>query len=125
MLVRQLPGALPPGPRGGLDHTQDFELDIVVLADGTWALKDLELMPERVEERHLTQDVADKVVRLGEALRAKLRRVDTAGTIGGRPGRRRQTGATPSSRRTGTRTRRDPITMESWRAMTALLADGM
>ena len=52
--------------------TQDFELDIVVLADGTWTLKDLELMPQRVEERHLTQDVADKVVRLGEALTAEL-----------------------------------------------------
>jgi hypothetical protein len=52
--------------------TQDFELDIVVLPDGSWTLKDLELMPARVDERHLTQDVADRVVRLGEELAAEL-----------------------------------------------------
>ena len=47
-LVRELPGALELSPIGF--DTQDFELDLVVSPDGSWTLKDDELLDQRVVE---------------------------------------------------------------------------
>ncbi len=52
--------------------TQDFELDIVVFPDGSWRVKDLELIPQRVAEGYISTDVAERVVRAGEELVAEL-----------------------------------------------------
>ena len=55
--------------------TQDFELDIVVFPDGSWRVKDLELIPQRVSEGYISSDVADRVVarRRGACHRAQRR----------------------------------------------------
>ena len=55
----------------GLD-TMDLELDLVVLPDGSWVFKDLDVLPERVAEGRLTQTVVDHVLRLGDRLGADL-----------------------------------------------------
>jgi Protein of unknown function (DUF402) len=52
--------------------TQDFELDLVVFPDGTWVVKDLELMEARVAEGRFTGELVRWVLDLGEALVADL-----------------------------------------------------
>lgn len=52
--------------------TMDLELDLVVFPDGTWTVKDLDVLPDRVAEGRLTQTVVDHVVALGERLAADL-----------------------------------------------------
>ena len=52
--------------------TQDLELDIVVQPDGTWTLKDLELLDQRVAEGRFSAQLAHWVVSLGEQLTAEL-----------------------------------------------------
>jgi hypothetical protein len=70
VLVRQLPSTLRRTAAGY--DTQDFELDIVVSPDGSWRVKDLELIPQRVAEGYISSDVAERVVRAGEELVAEL-----------------------------------------------------
>ena len=55
----------------GVD-TMDLELDLVVLPDGSWVVKALDVLPERVAEGRLTQSVVDHVLRLGDRLGAEL-----------------------------------------------------
>lgn len=52
--------------------TQDLELDLVVHPDGSWLMKDRELLDQRVEEGRFSPALRDEVVRLGDALGAKL-----------------------------------------------------
>ena len=52
--------------------TQDLELDIVVLPDGAWTLKDIELLDERVAEGRFSPQLARWVVSLGEQLTTEL-----------------------------------------------------
>lgn len=52
--------------------TQDFELDLVVFLDGTWIVKDLELMETRVTEGRFTVELVRWVLDLGESLVAEL-----------------------------------------------------
>lgn len=52
--------------------TMDLELDLVVLPDGSWAFKDIDVLPARVAEGRLTQTVVDHVLRLGDQLGADL-----------------------------------------------------
>jgi Protein of unknown function (DUF402) len=54
--------------------TQDLELDLVVRPDGSWFLKDLEAVPERVADGVMDGAVADYVVALGERLGEELDR---------------------------------------------------
>ena len=52
--------------------TQDLELDIVVQPDGAWALKDLELLDERVAEGRFSPQLARWVESLGQQLATEL-----------------------------------------------------
>jgi hypothetical protein len=52
--------------------TQDLELDIVVLTDGSWAFKDRELMEERIAQGRYTRAQVDATLALGEDLAAEL-----------------------------------------------------
>lgn len=52
--------------------TQDLELDLVVAPDGSYEVKDLELIPARVEEGRYTQPQASYIVALGERLAADI-----------------------------------------------------
>ena len=52
--------------------TMDLELDLVVFPDGSWMLKDLDALAERVADGRLTQTVVDHVVALGERLGDEL-----------------------------------------------------
>ena len=52
--------------------TQDLELDIVVQPDGTWALKDLELLDDRVAEGRFSPQLARWVESLGQQLTTEL-----------------------------------------------------
>jgi hypothetical protein len=67
--------------------TQDLELDLVVLPDGSWSFKDWDLVDQRVAEGRFTPDQAAAIraegVRLGEMVEAGA---DGRGAGGGRPG---------------------------------------
>jgi hypothetical protein len=52
--------------------TQDLELDIVVLPDGTWTLKDRELLDDRVAEGRFSPQLAHWIVSLADQLTAEL-----------------------------------------------------
>ncbi len=52
--------------------TQDLELDLVVAPDGSWQLKDLEVLGDRVREGRYSQELVDWVVVLGEELGREL-----------------------------------------------------
>jgi hypothetical protein len=52
--------------------TQDFELDLVVLPDGTWSFKDLDLLDDRIAEGRFSPALVDWVVGVGESLAADL-----------------------------------------------------
>jgi hypothetical protein len=52
--------------------TQDLELDILVAPDGTWALKDREVLDDRVAEGRFTAPLVEWIVRLGEELTTEL-----------------------------------------------------
>lgn len=52
--------------------TQDLELDLVVFPDGTWVLKDLDVVPDRVAEGRFSPALADWIVALGEQLAPEL-----------------------------------------------------
>lgn len=52
--------------------TQDLELDLVVLPDGTWTMKDREALGERVQEGRYSQQLHDWVLILGDELGAAL-----------------------------------------------------
>jgi hypothetical protein len=52
--------------------TQDHELDLVALPDGSHVVKDLELMPIRVAEGRFTQAFVDRILADGEGLRTRL-----------------------------------------------------
>jgi Protein of unknown function (DUF402) len=52
--------------------TQDLELDIVVTPDGTWTLKDLDVLDDRVAEGRFSPELARWIVSLGEQLAAEL-----------------------------------------------------
>jgi hypothetical protein len=52
--------------------TQDLELDIVVLPDGTWSFKDRDLLDDRVAEGRYSPELARWIVALGERLGAEL-----------------------------------------------------
>jgi hypothetical protein len=52
--------------------TQDLELDIIVLTDGTWAFKDRELLEQRQREGRFTAHQVERVVALGDELAAEL-----------------------------------------------------
>jgi hypothetical protein len=52
--------------------TQDLELDIVVGPDGTWALKDLEVLDDRVAEGRFSADLVSWIRALGDELTAEL-----------------------------------------------------
>lgn len=55
----------------GMD-TQDLELDIVVLADGSWEFKDRELMADRIVEGRYTAGQVERTLALGDRLGAAL-----------------------------------------------------
>ncbi len=52
--------------------TQDLELDIVVLPDGSWSLKDFEVLPDRVAEGRFSPPLVDWIVALGRELTDEL-----------------------------------------------------
>lgn len=52
--------------------TQDFELDFVVFPDGTWVVKDLEVLDDRVTEGRFTPSLVDWIRELGEQMRHEL-----------------------------------------------------
>ena len=52
--------------------TQDLELDIVVLPDGTWTLKDRELLDDHVAEGRFSPQLARWIVSLADQLTAEL-----------------------------------------------------
>ncbi len=52
--------------------TQDLELDIVALPDGTWRFKDLDVLPDRVREGRYTEELVDWVIELGHELGSEL-----------------------------------------------------
>ncbi|MEJ7583771.1 MAG: DUF402 domain-containing protein [Acidimicrobiales bacterium] len=52
--------------------TQDFELDLVVFPDGSWIVKDLDLLDQRVAEGRFSPALAEWIKGLGEALVAEL-----------------------------------------------------
>lgn len=52
--------------------TQDLELDLLVFPDGSWEVKDLELMAVRVEEGRFSPDLARWIIALGEELVAEV-----------------------------------------------------
>lgn len=52
--------------------TQDLELDIVVLPDGTWTFKDLDLLDDRVAQGRYSAELARWIVALGEQLGTEL-----------------------------------------------------
>lgn len=54
--------------------TQDLELDIWVYPDGSWAFKDLELLPQRVAEGRWTEAKAAAIRNEGERLADRLSR---------------------------------------------------
>jgi hypothetical protein len=56
--------------------TQDFELDLVVSPDGSWMLKDDELLDQRVAEGRFRADHADWIRSIGHDLTAQLDRGD-------------------------------------------------
>lgn len=53
--------------------TQDFELDLVVRPDGSWLVKDLELLDERVAEGRFSPGLVDWIAGVGDDLVARLR----------------------------------------------------
>lgn len=52
--------------------TEDFELDFVVFPDGTWVVKDLEKLDDRVAEGRYTAGLADWIRELGDEIRCEL-----------------------------------------------------
>ncbi|MFZ6005045.1 MAG: DUF402 domain-containing protein [Actinomycetota bacterium] len=52
--------------------TEDFELDFVVFPDGTWVVKDLEKLDDRVNEGRYSDGFADWVRTLGDEIKARL-----------------------------------------------------
>jgi hypothetical protein len=56
--------------------TQDLELDIVVSPDGTWELKDADIMDQRTEEGRFHPAQVKRVFALGDELIARLRAGD-------------------------------------------------
>jgi hypothetical protein len=52
--------------------TMDLELDLVVLPDGSWVMKDLDALADRVADGRLTPTVVEHVLALGERLGAEL-----------------------------------------------------
>ena len=52
--------------------TQDLELDIVVLPDGSWSFKDLDVLEQRVTEGRFSSELVRWIVALGEQLAAEL-----------------------------------------------------
>lgn len=54
--------------------TQDLELDIWVYPDGSWAFKDLELLPQRVAEGRWTEAKVETIRAEGERLGERLNR---------------------------------------------------
>lgn len=52
--------------------TQDLELDIIVLPDGTWSYKDLDLLDERVAEGRYSRELVQWVTSLGDQLGSQL-----------------------------------------------------
>jgi hypothetical protein len=52
--------------------TQDFELDIVVFPDGSWTLKDLEVLDDRVAEGRFTSTLVDWIRSVGTELASEL-----------------------------------------------------
>ena len=54
--------------------TQDFELDLVVSPDGSWTLKDDDLLDERVAEGRFRADHADWIRSIGHDLTQRLDR---------------------------------------------------
>lgn len=48
--------------------TQDFELDFVVFPDGTWIIKDLEVLDDRVAEGRFTSGLVHWIRELGEQM---------------------------------------------------------
>lgn len=52
--------------------TQDFELDLVVEPDGTWTLKDDELLDQRVAEGRFRAEHADRIRRYADDVTSQL-----------------------------------------------------
>lgn len=52
--------------------TQDFELDFVVFPDGSWLVKDLEVLDDRVAEGRFTAELVDWIRGLGDEISADL-----------------------------------------------------
>jgi hypothetical protein len=57
--------------------TQDFELDLVISPDGSWSLKDDELLDQRVAEGRFRADHADWIRSIGNDLTQRLDQGDT------------------------------------------------
>jgi hypothetical protein len=57
--------------------TQDFELDLVISPDGSWRLKDDELLDQRVAEGRFRADHADWIRSIGHDLTQRLDQGDT------------------------------------------------
>lgn len=52
--------------------TQDLELDLIVYPDGRWAMKDDDLMEQRVEEGRFSTELVKSVREYGSSLAARL-----------------------------------------------------
>lgn len=52
--------------------TQDFELDLVVFPDGSWIVKDLEVLDDRVTEGRFTAGLVDWIRDIGDELCREL-----------------------------------------------------
>ena len=75
--------------------TQDLELDIVVAPDGSFVLKDLELMDQRVADGRFTPELVAEVIVDGDRIMADLAAGGTGGTTRGRAGSRTPAGPPP------------------------------
>jgi hypothetical protein len=52
--------------------TQDLELDIVVTPEGSWTVKDQDLLADRVREGRYTAELSEWIMRLGDELAGRL-----------------------------------------------------
>ena len=52
--------------------TQDLELDIVVFPDGSWIVKDADVLPDRITEGRFSRPLVEWIESIGEDLIARL-----------------------------------------------------
>ena len=73
--------------------TQDLELDVWVPVDGSWQLKDSDLLDQRVRESRFTEEQAVAIRRVGDELLEKSIAASAGGTRAGRRSHAKRAGA--------------------------------